>query len=226
MSSTSLLRTGMPESILCKCSRVLHRHFPTLKSSPFSSHLHGHKFQIVARSEDYTSSNTTLNPPIVEGQANPIRRDTVQIPSMHSATLRIVADNPGTWFMHCTFRVFPSIPPRVYSLYHLSSRSHRVAFRVRTGDATHRSSSPRPTAQQRPASDVRPLQSTKQTLFRQRSWACIAYRPHWTPTRSVPPEIGLEAERHCCDDRVSGQSFLTSCVVPGTDELGFPVGVC
>ncbi|RXW17297.1 hypothetical protein EST38_g8554 [Candolleomyces aberdarensis] len=64
-------------------------------------HLHGHKFQIVGRSEDYTSDNVTLNPPIVEGQANPIRRDTVQIPSMHSATLRIVADNPGAWFMHC-----------------------------------------------------------------------------------------------------------------------------
>ncbi|RDB30495.1 Iron transport multicopper oxidase fio1 [Hypsizygus marmoreus] len=64
-------------------------------------HLHGHKFQIVGRSEDYTSDDPELNPPIVEGQANPVRRDTVQIPSMHSATLRIVADNPGVWFMHC-----------------------------------------------------------------------------------------------------------------------------
>lgn len=72
-----------------------------------SSHLHGHKFQIVGRSEDYTSDNATLNPPIVEGQANPIRRDTVQIPSMHSATLRFVADNPGVWFMHCAFHTFP-----------------------------------------------------------------------------------------------------------------------
>ncbi|KAF8067721.1 Fet3 protein [Lyophyllum atratum] len=64
-------------------------------------HLHGHKYQIVGRSEDYTSDDPALNPPIVEGQANPIRRDTVQIPSMHSATLRIVADNPGVWFLHC-----------------------------------------------------------------------------------------------------------------------------
>lgn len=56
---------------------------------------------IVARSEDYTSDNVTLNPPLVEGQLNPIRRDTVQIPSMHSATLRVVADNPGVWIFHC-----------------------------------------------------------------------------------------------------------------------------
>ncbi|KAF5383086.1 hypothetical protein D9615_005079 [Tricholomella constricta] len=64
-------------------------------------HLHGHKYQLIGRSEDYTSDDPALNPPIVEGQANPMRRDTVQIPSMHSATLRIVADNPGVWFLHC-----------------------------------------------------------------------------------------------------------------------------
>ncbi|KAF8886132.1 ferroxidase [Infundibulicybe gibba] len=64
-------------------------------------HLHGHKPMIVGRSSDYTSTDPALNPPIVEGQANPIRRDTVQIPSMHSATLRVVADNPGVWFFHC-----------------------------------------------------------------------------------------------------------------------------
>ncbi|KIM42143.1 multicopper oxidase [Hebeloma cylindrosporum] len=64
-------------------------------------HIHGHKFMIVGRSEDYTSSDPALNPPIEEGQLNPIRRDTVQIPSMHSATLRLVADNPGVWFFHC-----------------------------------------------------------------------------------------------------------------------------
>ncbi|KAF8804678.1 ferroxidase [Phlegmacium glaucopus] len=68
-------------------------------SHPF--HLHGHKFQIVGRSQDFTSSDPTLNPPIVEGQANPMRRDTILIPSGQSATLRVVADNPGTWFLHC-----------------------------------------------------------------------------------------------------------------------------
>jgi len=64
-------------------------------------HIHGHKVQIVGRSLDYTSSDPALNPPIVEGQTNPIRRDTIQVPSGESATLRVVADNPGVWFFHC-----------------------------------------------------------------------------------------------------------------------------
>ncbi|TDL21948.1 Fet3 protein [Rickenella mellea] len=64
-------------------------------------HLHGHKFQIVNRAQDYTSDDPTLNPPLTEGQANPIRRDTVQVPGGTSATLRFVADNPGVWFFHC-----------------------------------------------------------------------------------------------------------------------------
>jgi len=64
-------------------------------------HIHGHKFQIVGRSTDYTSDDPELNPPLVEGQANPIRRDTVQVPSMSSVTMRFVADNPGSWFFHC-----------------------------------------------------------------------------------------------------------------------------
>lgn len=69
--------------------------------SLIASHIHGHKPMIVGRSLDYTSDDPALNPPIMEGQKNPIRRDTVQIPSMNSATLRVVADNPGVWFFHC-----------------------------------------------------------------------------------------------------------------------------
>ncbi|KAJ3554885.1 hypothetical protein NM688_g2878 [Phlebia brevispora] len=64
-------------------------------------HMHGHKMQIVQRSTDYTSNDTTLNPPIVEGQANPMRRDTVQVPGGGGVTLRVVADNPGVWIFHC-----------------------------------------------------------------------------------------------------------------------------
>ncbi|EPQ53867.1 ferroxidase [Gloeophyllum trabeum ATCC 11539] len=64
-------------------------------------HLHGHQFQLVGRATDYTSDNATLNPPLDEGQANPMRRDTVMVPSMGSATMRVVADNPGVWFFHC-----------------------------------------------------------------------------------------------------------------------------
>ena len=65
------------------------------------SHIHGHKFQIVNRADDYTSDDPTINPPLREGQANPIRRDTIQVLSMHSATLRLVADNAGAWLFHC-----------------------------------------------------------------------------------------------------------------------------
>nr|AHD24915.1 putative laccase 2 [Flammulina velutipes] len=64
-------------------------------------HLHGHKFWIMGRAEDFTSDDPALNPPIDEGQLNPMRRDTIHISSMGSATMRIVADNPGVWFMHC-----------------------------------------------------------------------------------------------------------------------------
>lgn len=66
--------------------------------------------QIVNRAEDYTSDDPALNPPIVEGQVNPIRRDTIQVPSMHSVTLRFVADNPGAWLFHCQSVIF-IIPP-------------------------------------------------------------------------------------------------------------------
>ncbi|KAJ4490893.1 Fet3 protein [Lentinula aciculospora] len=64
-------------------------------------HLHGHKTMIVGRATDYTSDDPTLNPPIAANQTNPVRRDTVLIPAGGSATLRVVADNPGVWFLHC-----------------------------------------------------------------------------------------------------------------------------
>ncbi|KAK7434374.1 ferroxidase fet3 [Stygiomarasmius scandens] len=64
-------------------------------------HLHGHKPFLVGRATDYTSDDPELNPPISDNQTNPVRRDTVHIPSMGSATLRVVADNPGVWFLHC-----------------------------------------------------------------------------------------------------------------------------
>ncbi|KAF7793037.1 hypothetical protein EIP86_004142 [Pleurotus ostreatoroseus] len=64
-------------------------------------HMHGHRFQLVQRSTDYTSDDPSLNPAIVEGQANPMRRDTVQLPAGAGVTLRVVADNPGAWIFHC-----------------------------------------------------------------------------------------------------------------------------
>ncbi|KAF9226367.1 Fet3 protein [Gyrodon lividus] len=64
-------------------------------------HLHGHQFQIVNRAQQYTSTDPSLNPPVVEDQVNPMRRDTVAVPGGGSVTLRVVADNPGAWLLHC-----------------------------------------------------------------------------------------------------------------------------
>ena len=66
------------------------------------SHLHGHQFQLVHKSSDVTSDDPSVNPPVgVEGMANPMRRDTVEVPATGNAFLRFRADNPGTWFFHC-----------------------------------------------------------------------------------------------------------------------------
>ncbi|KAG8747139.1 ferroxidase fet3 [Ceratobasidium sp. 414] len=51
-------------------------------------HLHGHKFAIMHKSDDVTSADPTINPPFNPNQTNPIWRDTVQIPSGGSVTLR------------------------------------------------------------------------------------------------------------------------------------------
>ncbi|KAG0707940.1 Fet3 ferroxidase [Suillus ampliporus] len=64
-------------------------------------HLHGYKVQIVNRALNFTSDDPSLNPPLVEGQANPMRRDTVTVAGGGSITLRFIADNPGAWLFHC-----------------------------------------------------------------------------------------------------------------------------
>jgi iron transport multicopper oxidase len=77
---------------------------------------------IVGRAENYTSTDPILNPPLLEGQANPMRRDTVQVPSMHSVTLRVVADNPGVWLLHCkilSFCVFASLMSQAATAGHI-----------------------------------------------------------------------------------------------------------
>lgn len=57
--------------------------------------------QIVHKSFNVSSDDPAINPPLVEGQVNPVRRDTVQVPPEGSATIRFRADNPGAWFFHC-----------------------------------------------------------------------------------------------------------------------------
>lgn len=54
---------------------------------------------IVGRSLNF--SDPDQNGPVVEGQLNPMRRDVFEIPSGQSITLRVVADNPGAWILHC-----------------------------------------------------------------------------------------------------------------------------
>ena len=63
---------------------------------------------IVGRSLNF--SDPALNPPIVEGQVNPMRRDVFEIPSGQSITLRVVADNPGTWLLHCKTNILNCNP--------------------------------------------------------------------------------------------------------------------
>jgi iron transport multicopper oxidase len=64
-------------------------------------HLHGHEFQVISKSFDVTSNDTSVNPPVREGQANPSRRDTITIPPTGNVVLRWRADNPGAWLFHC-----------------------------------------------------------------------------------------------------------------------------
>jgi iron transport multicopper oxidase len=62
-------------------------------------HLHGHVFQVVYRSdEDAGTYNSSM---VLDFPANPMRRDTVQVPPGGFALLRFRADNPGIWLFHC-----------------------------------------------------------------------------------------------------------------------------
>ncbi|KIK69948.1 hypothetical protein GYMLUDRAFT_150929 [Collybiopsis luxurians FD-317 M1] len=59
-------------------------------------HLHGHVPMLVGR-EDPKS----VRPFSEANLTNPMRRDTFHIPGNGNITLRVVADNPGVWFLHC-----------------------------------------------------------------------------------------------------------------------------
>lgn len=64
------------------------------RAHPF--HLHGHAFQVVARSD-----NGFLWPGLYEEPATPMKRDTVTVYAQGTATIRFVADNPGVQLFHC-----------------------------------------------------------------------------------------------------------------------------
>ncbi|KZS97466.1 Fet3 protein [Sistotremastrum niveocremeum HHB9708] len=90
-----------PSAIVLDHLDVVELTVTNLDAGKHPFHLHGHKFAIINRVADITSDDPSQNPPVTEGQANPMRRDTIEIPSGGSVTLRWVADNPGAWFFHC-----------------------------------------------------------------------------------------------------------------------------
>ncbi|ODV81588.1 iron transport multicopper oxidase FET3 precursor [Suhomyces tanzawaensis NRRL Y-17324] len=68
-------------------------------------HLHGHNFQIVAKSAEGDEENPTIydptNPEWNNFPEHPMVRDTVQVEANGFVVLRFKADNPGVWFFHC-----------------------------------------------------------------------------------------------------------------------------
>jgi Multicopper oxidase len=199
MSLTSLSRTEMRENIPCK-------HFQCCVNadrSPNHSHLHGHKFQIVGRSQDYTSSDPTLNPPIVEGQGNPMRRDTVMIPSKSSATLRVVANNPGAWFMHCKWS-----SSLLWSYLTSFDRPYRMASGIRVSYPANRGASSRSTTEQCSPSHVRQLQSSREAFLWQRGWLRIDYRFDGPPRGSLSPTSGMASQGYWGHVRVNVTSVF------------------
>ncbi|RUP48939.1 Cupredoxin [Jimgerdemannia flammicorona] len=86
-------------------------------------HLHGHKFQVIGRSDGlYNSSNPYPEP------ANPIRRDTVQVPAGGNVVIRFRADNPGVWLYVFSFPPSFNTPLPPFNvtcrlLYYLTPRS-------------------------------------------------------------------------------------------------------
>ncbi|KAE8367391.1 Cupredoxin [Aspergillus caelatus] len=62
-------------------------------------HLHGHNFQVVARSDEdaghYDANNHPAFPSV------PMRRDTIYVKPTGYFVIRFRADNPGVWIFHC-----------------------------------------------------------------------------------------------------------------------------
>jgi hypothetical protein len=69
----------------------------TAGAIPHPVHLHGHDFYVLDVGE-----NTTWSGDISRLRLdNPIRRDTVTLPTKGYIVLAFEADNPGVWLMHC-----------------------------------------------------------------------------------------------------------------------------
>ncbi|KAI5956462.1 hypothetical protein KGF54_000937 [Candida jiufengensis] len=69
-------------------------------------HLHGHNFQVIARSEGTEDDEEPIvfdphNPKMIDFPEHPMIRDTVEVKPNGYFVLRFKADNPGVWFFHC-----------------------------------------------------------------------------------------------------------------------------
>ena len=65
-------------------------------------HLHGMHFQVVYKDDGRLSKHTQYPRRSTHKRLrNPVRRDTVTVPPMGSAIIRVFTDNPGAWIFHC-----------------------------------------------------------------------------------------------------------------------------
>lgn len=64
-------------------------------------HLHGHAFQVVARSEEEAGFFNATNSTQTDFAPVPMRRDTVLVRPNGYIVLRFQSDNPGIWLFHC-----------------------------------------------------------------------------------------------------------------------------
>jgi len=119
--------------ILIRCRST----FPGVGSNVISdvcSHMHGHKFAIIGRSDD------TYAEQLHDGEVeNALMRDTIQVSGNSKATIRFTADNPGAWMFHCHLEVRPNlrsvkpidlllpVAPRIWPCAHLHRSPNRNA---------------------------------------------------------------------------------------------------
>ncbi|CAG8948828.1 hypothetical protein HYFRA_00001951 [Hymenoscyphus fraxineus] len=71
-----------------------------LHGTPFH-HLTTHSFGLGGYAESYNPFGALPTPAPSLNTANPVRKDTVFVPSMGYVVLRVKVDNPGLWFFHC-----------------------------------------------------------------------------------------------------------------------------
>ncbi|KXJ86106.1 Cupredoxin [Microdochium bolleyi] len=68
-------------------------------------HLHGHSFQVLARTtKPFPAPGDTSEPSVwdaVDPAVMPVRRDTVLVRSGAGVRIRFRSDNPGVWLFHC-----------------------------------------------------------------------------------------------------------------------------